>query len=107
MKAIFFAIALAGLLVLLGSLDARAQVYAPYPYAPYWDGFQYQPYPYAQQYDPYYDLHVMHYQLYLQPYPGYPIYQPFVTGVAPLWSQPIIPAPQVIIPPRPRPFKRR
>ena len=106
MKAIFFAIALAGLLILLGSLDARAQVYAPYPDAPYGDGFQYQPYPYAQQYDPYYDLHVMHYQLYLQPY-GYPVYQPFVTGVAPFWPQTVLTVPQVIVTPRPHPMRRR
>jgi hypothetical protein len=107
MKAIFLSIALLGLLV-LGSPEVNAQMYGPYAYAPYWGGVQYQPYPYPQQYDPYYDLHVMHYQLYLQQYPGYPIYQPCCYGgVAPVWSPPIVTLPQVIIAPRPRPFRRR
>ena len=111
MKAIFLSIALMGLLV-LGSHEVNAQMYGPV-YAPYWDGVQYQPYPYAQQYDPYYDLHVMHYQLYLQQYPGYPIYQPFyqpccfVGGVGPVWSPPVVTLPRVVIAPRPQAFRRR
>jgi len=85
MKKFFFAIAFLSFL-LLGARDLRAQVY-PY-YDPYWD-FQYQQYlqyqrymqwqdylEYLRQTDPYYDLHLMHYQLYLQPYQSYPIYQP-------------------------------
>ena len=106
MKAIFLSIALMGLLV-LGSHEAKAQMYGSYPYAPYWDGVQYQPYPYPQQYDPYYELHVMHYQLYQQQYPGYPIYQSccFIGGFAPIWSPPVVRRPQVASPPRS--FKRR
>ena len=104
MKAIFFAIMLMGLLV-LGSQEVRAQYYNPYAYGPYWGGPQYQPNPYPQQYDPYYDLHVLHYQLYL-PYPGYPN-QPFFTGVAPFWPQAVVGVPQVIITPRSQPMRRR
>lgn len=85
MKRSLLAIALFGLLV-LGARDLRAQ-YIPYP-GPYWD-FQYQQYlqyqyylqwqnylEYLRQTDPYYELHVMHYQLYLQPYQPYQVYQP-------------------------------
>jgi hypothetical protein len=107
-KVIFLAITLMGMLV-IESQHVQAQMYGPYPYAPYWDGSQYQPYWYAQQNDPYYDLHAMHYQLYRQPY-GYPIYQPccYAGGIPSLWSAPIITVPQVIITPRPRPpFRRR
>ena len=105
MKAIFFAIMLMGLLV-LGSQEVRAQYYDPYTYAP---GSQYhQPYPYAQQYDPYYDLHVLHYQLYLPQYPGYPLYQSccFAVGV-PVLVQPAIRVPHVIIAPRVPVFRGR
>ena len=108
MKAFFLATALL-VLLLVGTHEVNAQVYAPYPYAPYWDGTQYQPYPYPQQNDAYYDLHVMHYQLYRQPY-GYPIYQPccYASGIPSLWSAPVITVPQVIITPRRRPpFRRR
>ena len=107
MKTLFLSIALMSLL-LLGNGEVNAQMVGPYPYAPYWDGVQYQPYPYPQQNDPYYELHVMHYQLYLQQYPGYPVYQPccFVTGLGPVWSAPVVRRPQAI-PPRSRPFKRR
>ena len=60
-------------LLLLGARDLSAQAY-PYPYY-YWDGFQYQQYS-PQEYDPYYELHVLHYQLYLPQYQPFPIYQP-------------------------------
>ena len=112
MKALILAIGLMSVIV-LGHHEAIAQMYAPEPYAPYWDGVQYQPpYPYPQQYDPYYDLHVMHYQLYLQQYPGYPAYQPFyqpccfVAGV-PIWTAPVIRQPGPKIAPRPLPPRRR
>ena len=108
MRVIFLAIGLVVLLV-AGRAELQAQIYNPYPYAPYWDGTQYQPYPYPQQYDAYYDLHVMHYQLYRQPY-GYPYYQPccYAPGIPSLWSAPIVSVPQVIITPRSRPtFRRR
>ena len=108
MKVTFLSVALMALLV-LGSHRANAQMYGPYPYAPYGDGVQYQPYPYPQQYDPYYELHVMHYQLYLQQYPGYSVYQPccFVGGVvAPVWSPPVVRRPEAMTP-RPRTFRRR
>jgi len=106
MKAIFLSIALLALLV-LGSHEVKAQMYEPYPYGAYWDGSQYQPYPYPQQYDPYYELHVMHYQLYLQQYPGYPIYQPCCFVGVPVWSPPVVRSPRVIIAPRSRAFRRR
>ena len=112
MKAIFLAIALMGLLA-LGGDEAKAQMYGPYGYGSYWDGVPYQSYPYPQEYDPYYDLHVMHYQLYLQQYGVYPYYQPccFAGGIAPLWSAPVIVTPprRGIVGPRPRalPYRRR
>src|SRR4051794_35297856 len=110
MKAIFLLTALLAFMV-FGNHEANAQVYGPYAYAPYWDGTQqYQSYPYPQQYDAYYDLHVMHYQLYRQPYPGYPLYQPccYAAGIPSVWSAPIVTVPQVIITPRARaPFRRR
>ncbi len=70
MKTAFLMVMLAGLFF-LGASDLGAQAY-PYPYY-YWDGFQYQQY-WPQAYDPYYELHVLHYELYLpqyqyQPYP--------------------------------------
>jgi hypothetical protein len=107
MKPIFLSIALMGC---LGpwSVEAKAQMYWPYAHPPYGYGAPYQPYPYPQYYDPYYDLHVMHYQLYLQQYAGYPIYQPccFVAGGARVWSAPTITQPKGTAP-RPRPFRRR
>jgi hypothetical protein len=113
MKALILAIGVMSLIA-LGRHEAMAQIYAPYPYAPYWDGVQYQQYPYPQQYDPYYDLHVMHYQLYLQQYPGYPIYQPqpfyqpccFVAGI-PVWTAPVVRQPGSKIAPRPISPRRR
>jgi hypothetical protein len=90
------------LLVLLisGTHEVQAQMYAPYgayPYGAYWGGNQYQEY--ALQADPYDQLHVLHYQLYLQPYQSYPyqLYQPccFVGGV-------IVPGSVAVIRPRDR-----
>ena len=85
MKAAFSIVALVASL-LLGASEVRAQ-YGPY-YSPYGD-FQYQQYlqyqhylqwqqylEYLRQTDPYYDLHVMHYQLYLRPYQPYQTYVP-------------------------------
>lgn len=71
MKKILVTAAFLGLFLLAGQ-NAGAQYadYQDYYAAPYWDGYPYD-YPYAQQYDPYYELHVMHYQLYLPPYPAY------------------------------------
>jgi hypothetical protein len=111
MKTLILAIVVMGVIV-LGRHEAMAQTYGPSPYAPYWDGVQYQSYPYPQQYDPYYDLHVMHYQLYLQQYPAYPVYQPFyqpccfITGV-PIWSTPVIRQSRGKLAPRSLPPKRR
>lgn len=89
MKAFFLAVTLLGLLF-VGARDLRAQAY-PY-YDPYWD-VQYQQYlqyqhylqwqnylEYLRQTDPYYELHVMHNQLYLQPYQPYQIYSPCCYG---------------------------
>jgi hypothetical protein len=108
MRPILLLIALMGSL-LVGSDNLKAQMYGPYTYGPYGDVIQYPPYPYPQQYDPYYDLHVMHYQLYRQQYSGYPVYQPccYVAGI-PVWSAPAVTARRhgTIAPP-PRAFKRR
>jgi hypothetical protein len=86
MKKVFTALAFLALF-LLSARIAGAQVYAPYyydPYAPYAYGA---PYGDASQYDPYYELHTMHYQLYLNPY-----------GYYPYWNGPVIIAPPA--PPR-------
>ena len=104
MKASFLAAAIFGLLI-LSATNLRAQVYSPYYYGPYWDAqyqyLQYQNYLQWQQYldylrqtVPYYDLHVLHYQLYLQPYESYQIYPPccYAFGL-PMWSAPIIRGP--------------
>jgi hypothetical protein len=110
MKAMLLAIGLT--ILVLGNHQATAQMYQPYPYSPYENGVQYQPYSYPQQYDPYYDLHVMHYQLYLQQYPGYPLYQSFyqpccfVSGV-PVWPAPVIRQPRSKLALRPLPPRRR
>jgi hypothetical protein len=99
MKTTFLAVVLFGVLV-LGARDLQAQAY----YTPYWD-LQYQQYLqyqnylhwqrylyYLQQVDPYYDLHVMHYQLYLAPYQPFQIYPPCCYGFGiPTWSTPIGP----------------
>src|SRR5215475_12223235 len=98
--------------LVLGSRALQAQVYTPYYYNPYWDPFQYQQYQnylqwqqylaYLQQVDPYYDLHVMHYQLYLQPYQRYQLYQPccYTWDASPQWSAPVIQQPLPAIGPR-------
>jgi hypothetical protein len=76
MKHLLSAMTLLALLV-LGGRDSRAQAYDPY-----WDALQYQQYLQYQEYlaslqayDPYYELHAMHYQLYLPSY-SYQLYQP-------------------------------
>ena len=128
MKMGLLTIALAGLLLSF-TPDAQAQVYDLYYY---WDGTQYQqflpqqydPYYYGDQqdpayYDPYYELHVLHYQLYL-PQPGaYPVYGPCCFGgsvgfpswrpvrvrplapvvVSPWRASPVSPLPPVVIGP--------
>jgi hypothetical protein len=107
MKTAFLAVMLIGLIV-LSTHDVQAQVYGPYYYPPAWNGAQYQGY--AQEYDPYYQLHVLHYQLYLPQYLPYQTYPSccFAAGVGvPWWSTPIIPPPQVIISPRPPGLRRR
>ena len=105
MKASILAIALFGLLV-LGVRDLQAQTYGPDYYGPYWDPqyqqyLQYQNYlqwqsylEYLRQTDPYYELHVLHYQLYLQSYQPYQIYPPccYAIGI-PAWSTPLGRAP--------------
>jgi hypothetical protein len=107
MKSLILAIVAISVLV-LGRHEATAQMYGPDPYSPYWDGVQYQSYPNPQQYDPYYQLRVTHYQLYLQQFSGYPVYQPFyqpccfITGVPVIIRQP---GPKVA--PRPLPPRHR
>ena len=97
MKALLAALAMFGWLV-FAAPNVRAQVYPPY-YGPYADpryqhylGYQHhlewQRYlEYLRLNDPYYDLHAMHYQLYLQPYQPYPTYTPCCYGFALPWSQ--------------------
>jgi hypothetical protein len=93
MKALLLAI---GVLMLFAfaAPDPRAQAYDPY-YGPSWD-LQYQHYlagqqhlDYLRQIDPYYELHVMHYQLYRQPYPSAFVYTPccYAVGI-PTWTTP-------------------
>ena len=114
MKIGLMTIILAGLLLSF-TRDVQAQAY---DLSYYWDGAQYQQYspqPYYgdtssyQQDDPYYDLHVMHYQLYLPQYQAYQVYPCCVPGgfVIPRWSGPIAPPPQIIINPGPRTIRRK
>jgi hypothetical protein len=116
MRSSVLVIALLGLL-LLGPSELRAQ---PYPYySSFWDA-QYQQYlqyqhelqwqqylRYLQEVDPYYDLHVMHYQLYLQRYQPYPTYLPccYTVGI-PVGSTPIGRLPHSVRS-SPRPAPRR
>lgn len=97
MKASCAVIGLLSLLV-LAAPNLWAKLYPPY-YAPYGD-LRYQQYlqylqwqdylEYLRRNDPYYDLHVMHYQLYLQPYQPNLIYPPccYAVGI-PVLSVPI------------------
>ena len=64
-------------LFLLGAPGVRAQIYGPYLGDPQYQYSQYQNYlqwqeylEYLRQTDPYYDLHVLHYELFLQPLPA-------------------------------------
>lgn len=99
-KTLFFVGALLSML-LSGAPDVRAQAYGafygPYAAAQYQEYLQHQHYVQWQQYleylrqtDPYYDLHVMHYQLYRPPYPAYQTYVPccYAVGI-PVWSRPV------------------
>jgi hypothetical protein len=92
MKKIFTALAFFGLFLLTARI-AGAQYYGPYPYYPYPYAYG-TPYDDPSQYDPYYELHTMHYQLYLNPY-----------GYYPYWGAPVIvtpPAPpRVVVRPPP------
>lgn len=55
--------------------DLKAQSYEPAGgYVLFWDGARYQWY--WVQYDPYAELHVMHYQLYLPSHRPYQVYPP-------------------------------
>jgi hypothetical protein len=92
-------------LVLLGVRDVQAQVYDSYYYDPYWDGAQYQQYP--QEYDPYYELHALHYQLYLPQYQAYPGYR-FCCGVGGfVVPGPVVPLPPIIVNPRSRTIRQK
>ena len=95
MKVYFLAIAILSLLVFRVP-DIRAQSYGPYWEVQYQQYLQHQQYLQWQQYleylrqnDPYYELHAMHYQLYLRPYPPHQIYVPccYAVGI-PVWSTP-------------------
>ena len=91
MKRFFLATAFCGILF-FAAAEVRAQMYEPYN--SYWDP-QYQQYLHYQNYlqwqqhltylrhfDPYYELHVVHYRLYLAPYDPYQSYLPccYVSG---------------------------
>jgi hypothetical protein len=115
MRAFVLASAVFGLL-LLGVSGVRAQ---GYPFSPLTD-FHYQQYlqyqadlewqqylRYLQEIDPYYDLHVMHYQLYRQRYHTYGAYLPCCYSVGiPVWSTPAVRAPHAVRN-APRPVVRR
>jgi hypothetical protein len=118
MKVFFSTLILFGLLV-LGTRNLQAQAYDPY-FNPYWD-VQYQQYLHYQHYlqwqqyldylrqtDPYYDLHVLHYQLYLRPYQPYQTYLPccYAFGI-PAWSAPTSRAPRGFRGGAPQPVRRR
>jgi hypothetical protein len=94
MKKIFAALAFFSLFISTAGI-AGAQYYAPYPYYPYAPYGYGAPYSDPSQYDPYYELHTMHYQLYLDPYGYYYPYWNGPVGIAP-------PAP----PPPPRVVRR-
>jgi hypothetical protein len=87
MKAWLLAIALFALLVSgvghLGAQPYGSPYYDPYFDAQYQQFVNYQNYlnwqqhlSFLQQVDPYYQLHLMHYQLYLSPYQPYQTYAP-------------------------------
>jgi len=110
MKTVFLSVMLIGLL-LLGSGQVGAQTSDSYPYIPYGSGVPFGVVPYGTNsyayapYDPYYDLHTMHYQLYL---PQYPVYQPCCYFAGPVWTPPVVVSPpRVIIAPRIPVFRRR
>ena len=104
MKKKIFLIVMFLCLVVLSARGVQAQAYDPYfYYNPYWSGAQYQGEP--QEYDPYYQLHAMHYQLYL------PQYQPYASCcfqggvVVPGWYGPPAPLPPIIVNPGPQRFR--
>jgi hypothetical protein len=113
MRHSLLAVTLLALIIFTGR-KLQAQVYGPYYYGSYWD-VQYQQYleyqrylewqqylAYLQQHDPYYELHVMHYQLYLPPQQPY-LYQPccYPSGVIlPAWPMSLRPEPRSMVRPR-------
>lgn len=118
MKNIFLAVALLSLL-LSAAPDVRAYPYGAvegaYADMHYQEYLRYQHYLQWQQYleylrqtDPYYDLHVMHYQLYRPPLPTYQTYLPccYAVGV-PVWQRPLGRAPEAPGNRAPRAVKRR
>ncbi len=110
MKTMVLAVLLLGLLLSGGGARLHAQTPEAYPYIPYGNGVPSGVVPYGTNsyayapYDPYYELHAMHYQLYLQQYPPY---QPCCFA-APGWGAPVfVLPPRIIIAPHPRPFPLR
>lgn len=96
MKKIFTALIFIGLLLTTAGV-AGAQYYPPYPYYPYPPYAYGAPYGDPSQYDPYYELHTMHYQLYLDPYGYYYAYPNGPAVVAPPAAAP----PRVVVRPAP------
>jgi hypothetical protein len=108
MKRLVFVLIFSGWFT-LGILNVDGHEYGPDYYSPYWNGAQHPFYP--QQYDPYYELHVLHYQLYR---PQYQLYYPYpyyccAPGaiVIPGWTRSIAPLPRRAAGPHPRAFRRR
>jgi hypothetical protein len=76
-------------------------------YDPYYDA--YDPYAVPVQYDPYYELHQIHYQLYLRPYAvyPYPFFIPSPARVVVVGSPVVVGMPFVATPARPAQAARR
>ena len=98
MKISLMTIILAALLISF-TRDVHAQEYNSRYYDQYWDGTESQSYP--QQYDPYYELHVLHYQLYL------PQYQYCCVAGGIVVPGPIAPLPPGVVKSRPPTIRRK
>jgi hypothetical protein len=73
-------------------------------YDPYYDA--YDPYAVPAQYDPYYELHQIHYQLYLRPY-AYPFFVTSPARVIVVSPPLVVGTPFVATPTRPAQAARR
>ena len=106
MKTFLSAIAIASLVAVDSSV---AQAYDPYYYYEAYDPYAVSV-QYAPPYDPYYELHQIHYQLYLRPYVvyPYPFFVPSPARVVVVGPPPVVGAPFVATPVRaPQAARRR